>query len=345
MGYNSPMVEPSISIVIPTLNAAGTLESCLRSIVFQDYPRAKIELIIADGGSNDRTLVIAKQFGTKIYPNTLKTGEAGKAVGVRQAKNDAIAFIDSDNILPTKTWLRRMTEPLTNPEVVGSEPWKYTWRRSDGFITRYSALLGMNDPLVLFLGNYDRLSTLTGKWTELPLKQTDKGNWIEVILQGSSVPTIGANGTILRRSIFDKDALTKDYLFDIDILAQIARHKPIKFAKVKVGIVHIFCGSSISTFIRKQQRRVRDYLYYQKLGIRSYPWQQQNKLGLLKFGLACVTIVPLFYQAIKGYFKKPDVAWFFHPLACWLTLIIYVWGRIQGIFKTEQMARLSWRQI
>ena len=54
---------PSISIVIPTYNSERTLSLCLGSIAEQDYPREKIEIIIADGGSKDRTLEIAEKFG------------------------------------------------------------------------------------------------------------------------------------------------------------------------------------------------------------------------------------------------------------------------------------------
>ncbi len=38
----------------------------------------------------------------------LKTGDAGKAAGVKHAKNEIIALIDSDNILPSRDWLSRM---------------------------------------------------------------------------------------------------------------------------------------------------------------------------------------------------------------------------------------------
>ncbi len=41
---------PSISVLIPTLNAASVLEGCLSSIVNQDDQKEKIEIIIADGG-------------------------------------------------------------------------------------------------------------------------------------------------------------------------------------------------------------------------------------------------------------------------------------------------------
>ncbi len=48
----------TISIIIPTLNSARTLKDCLDSIAIQDYPKDKIEIIIADGGSTDDTMAI-----------------------------------------------------------------------------------------------------------------------------------------------------------------------------------------------------------------------------------------------------------------------------------------------
>ena len=115
--------KPSISIIIPTLNAGTVLDKCLASIRKQDYPAKKIELIIADAGSNDDTLKIAERHGIdKILDNPLKTGEAGKAVGVSTASNEIIALIDSDNILDGPDWLARMTAPFLDPELIASEP-------------------------------------------------------------------------------------------------------------------------------------------------------------------------------------------------------------------------------
>jgi len=335
---------PRVSILIPTLNAASVLEKCLDAINNQDYPKEKIEIIIADGGSIDNTLEIAKKYGAKIYRNPLKTGEAGKAVALRQAQGELVALIDSDNILPDKNWFRKMVEPFKDSEVIGSEPWEFTYRKKDGFIDRYCALMGMNDPLCYFLGNYDRLNVLSGKWSGLPVEHEDKGGWIKVTLKSGVIPTIGANGTILRREILVKSGLVGNYLFDIDIIAALATKKPVKFAKVKIDIIHLYCGSDIAKFIRKQKRRIKDYLYYQKISIRKYPWQKQNKLGLLRFILSCITIIPLIYQSLRGYFKKPDKAWFFHPLACWLTLGVYGVEFIKGGFGRGEMHRNNWKQ-
>lgn len=340
----------SISILIPTLNAASVLGACLQSIAEQDYPKDKIEIIIADGGSTDNTLSIAnklkgksEKLKIKILANPLRTGEAGKAVALRHAKGELVALVDSDNILPDKNWLKRMVEPFSDPEIVGSEPWEFTYRKNDGFITRYCALLGMNDPLCHFLGNYDRLNALTGKWTSLPVKQEDKGGWLKVTLTPDTLPTIGANGTFLRKSRLGC-VNTGAYFVDIDIIAKLATKEPVKFAKVKTGIIHLYCGSSITTFIRKQRRRIKDYLYYKTSGQRAYPWQKQGENGILKFVLSCVTIILLFYQATRGYLRKPDCAWVFHPLACWLTLGIYGATIIESYFRVRPESREKWRQ-
>jgi len=335
---------PSVSFLIPTLNAASVLEPCFKAIADQDYPKDKIEIVVADGGSTDKTLILAKKYGAKIYPNPLKTGEAGKAVAFKKAKNELVALIDSDNYLSTKNWLRQMVAPFTDKEVIGSEPWAYTYRKKDGFIDRYCALMGMNDPLCYFLGNYDRQNVLSGQWTGLKLKQVDKGSWLKVTLSSGKIPTVGANGTILRREILEKSGLVEDYLFDIDVIAQMILKKPVQFAKVKVGIIHLYCGSDIKKFIRKQKRRVKDYLYYQKTGVRHYPWQEQNRAGLLKFVLSCITILPLTAQSLKGFLKKPDRAWFFHPLSCWLTFWVYGSEKVKSLIKMDEMNREGWKQ-
>ena len=141
---------PAISIVIPTYNSGRVLKQCLESIRQQDYPLDRQEIIVADAGSLDDTEAIAQSYGARIIFNPLQTGEAGKAAGVREAKNEIVALIDSDNVLPDRNWLRQMVHPFSDPEIVAAEPLEYTHRPADGYITRYCALMGMNDPLCFF---------------------------------------------------------------------------------------------------------------------------------------------------------------------------------------------------
>jgi len=333
---------PTISIVIPTLNSSETLQACLESIREQDYPEERIEIIIADAGSSDGTVEIARQFTDKIRPNPLRTGEAGKAVGVRHATGEIIALIDSDNILPKRDWLTRMTAPFENIEIAGTEPLYYTHRPEDGIITRYCALMGMNDPLCLFMGNYDRMNLITGKWTEMPVDEEDMGDYLKVGLNEKKLPTIGANGFLVRRELLDKCSI-KDYLFDIDVVYELVTQGHSKFAKVKTGIIHIFSGT-LSTFVRKQRRRIRDYGYYEKMGVRKYPWSALSKGKLLKFILYTVVVFPLVGQSIQGWMRKKDGAWGFHVIACWVTLVVYGWGTMRNMIGTKEEDRSKWGQ-
>lgn len=337
---------PKISILTATLNAEKVLRLCYQAIAKQDYPRDKIELIIGDGGSVDRTRQVAEEFGAKIAENLLKTAEAGKAAALKLATGDLVAIIDSDNIMPDSHWLSRMVEPFRDSSIIASEPWEYTYRKTDPALTRYFALIGMNDPLVLFLGNYDRRNFITNRWTGLPVKTDDQGNYLKVYLTADNLPTIGANGFVVRRPELLKCSVDK-YVFDIDLLNELIKIHggQVIAAKVKIGIVHLYSGD-IRTFIKKQKRRVKDFLHFgEQKKDTGYPWMKRYLPRVILFVLACLTMIPLLIQLLIGYSHKPDRIWWFHPIACWITLWVYGWGAVGSVLTGRKIAdRSHWRQ-
>ncbi len=335
-----------LSVVIPTLNSEKTLDACLAAIRSQTMPRTAYEIVVADAGSSDRTLDIARAHGVEtITGNPLKTGEAGKAAGIKAAKGDLIALVDSDNILPDPGWIERMTAPFSDPDIIATEPLEYTCRRDDPALTRYFALLGMNDPICLFTGNYDRTSAVTGRWTELPVAQEDCGGYIKLRLGENALPTIGANGFVFRRTLLD-GVKWEPYLFDIDILYdRIRREGSVTVAKVKTGIVHLYCAR-LADFARKQRRRIRDFLYFAQEKERIYPWDRQRKAGIVLFCLATVLVLPLLWQMAKGAFRRPDRAWLYHVPVCWITLWVYGIGTLSRLLGGRQapVDRSSWQK-
>lgn len=336
---------PTISIVMATLNSSRTIKECLDSIRTQKY-KGKIELLILDGGSSDETLIIAKQNHAKIIFNKLKTAEAAKALGIKKASGSIIALIDSDNILPNSLWLEKLVKPLVkDPTVIASEPIYFEYRKSDHWLTRYFALIGMGDPVNLFIGNYDKYNYVSNKWTGLDFFQEKVNGYLKIKLE-NRIPTIGANGFLIRKSALDTYPIN-DYLFDVDVLEYLVKKRPIFVAKVYQGIVHLFSGD-VSTFVRKQRRRIRDYLYH-------YYYKNSKKTenslespfifwGIVKFIISCLLIFPLFIQSLIGYSRKKDMAWIFHPLACYITLFSYTYETIRFIFIKEEYSRKGWKQ-
>lgn len=340
------MDEPTISVIIPTLNAGKVLSGCLATLREQKYPQNKIEIIIADGGSHDDTIAIAKRYKATVIPNPLKTSESGKACGIKKAKGELVLLIDSDNLLESKVWLRKMVVPFGEKNIIGSEPIRFTHRRTDSYINRYCALIGANDPFCMFLGNYDRFNYATGLWTEVPLNIVQYKGYLTFTAATRRFITMGANGFLVRRKSILPYAVG-DYYFDIDVTKDLALHKNAQFAKVDVGIVHLF-ASSYSIFVKKQTRRVKDFLFFQsQRNYAAYMFQEETdipKYSFFKFIISCLLVFPLIRQAIIGYFRKPDIAWMFHVPACLITLWIY--GINVGSYllfsKSTFMERHNW---
>lgn len=331
------MTSPDImlSIVIPTLNSADTLRECLNSVTTQSVPRDQYEIILADAGSRDRTREIATQCGVdKIVENTLKTGEAGKSAGIKASSGALIALIDSDNFLPDSEWLARMIKPFDDPDIVAAEPIAWTVREQDPALTRYFSMLGMCDPLCLFLKNYDKVCEITGRWTGLHVKEEDCGDYLKLTLNTDTLPTIGANGYVFRRSLLPL-VNWEPYYFDIDaVYESILAGKP-HFAKVKTSIVHLYCVT-LSDFARKQRRRIKDFLFFTEEKKRTYPWRRQQNIGILWFCLSTVLNIPLLWQMARGYARKPDRAWLYHIPACWITLWVYGCASLSKIAGVKQ---------
>jgi len=341
------MEKKNVSFIIPTLNARKTIGQCLLSIIGQEYPEGRFEIVIADGGSRDGTLELLEALkeilpkGTlKVVENPGKTSEAGKAVGLKTCTYDYAAFVDADNVLPDRDWLKKHMEPFEEG-VHGSEPLYFSCRDSDGCLDRYFAMLGMNDPLCLFLGNYDRYSCVSGKWTSLKVRQEDRGDYFIVDLHPHQVPTMGANGFIVRRDALEGIDVD-DYYFDMDVVYSLVQKGRTRFAKVKRGIVHLY-SNDLRTFLKKQRRRIQDYLFYSRLKRRRGVSVFSYRNRILLFSMCCLTLFPLLLQAYSGYRRMPDRAWWIHPLACILTFFVYAYYSLKGMLRgVSMMDREGW---
>lgn len=98
------MHNPLVSIIIPTKNAGAMLENCLKSISNQTYN--KIETIIIDGNSKDKTELLAKKYHAIVYQYNPKVPKGffdaphRRNYGVKKAKGEFIYYLDADMELP-----------------------------------------------------------------------------------------------------------------------------------------------------------------------------------------------------------------------------------------------------
>ncbi len=93
-----------ISIIIPALNEKEYLPLLLESIKkqsFKDY-----EIIVADAGSTDKTVEIAKDYGCRITTGGLPA--KGRNKGAEIAKGDLFLFIDADSEILSEYFLEKL---------------------------------------------------------------------------------------------------------------------------------------------------------------------------------------------------------------------------------------------
>ena len=334
----------TISVILPTLNAGRTLERCLASIRAQEYPRELVEIVIADAGSTDDTLAIAERYGVgRIVPNPLRTGEAGKAAAITASTGELLALVDSDNIFDDVRYFAKADGMFDDETVQSAEPIAWTYDPSDTLVNRYCALLGMNDPVSLFLGNFNRYSHLTRTFTGMPVKIVRvTADAVVADFGAGQAPTFGANGFIIRRSALE-GIDWEPYYFDIDVFQQAARAGRGRIAIIKTETRHLFCDN-VQQFSRKQARRIRDYFHHAKGQRRTYDYTGVPRRRYAWFVLATLTVIPLLVQAAKGNRNKPDSAWWFHPAACWITLWEYGLGTVRSLFGTAEYDRSEWKQ-
>jgi rSAM/selenodomain-associated transferase 2 len=95
-----------LSIVIPTLDAAGSLPACLEALRLRARGTGQAtaaetdgtEVVVADGGSRDGTPAVARAFGARVIPCPPGRG-AQLAAGAKAARGGWLLFLHADTAL------------------------------------------------------------------------------------------------------------------------------------------------------------------------------------------------------------------------------------------------------
>ncbi len=104
---NNPLF---ISVIVPFRNARKNIEECVQSLMDQDFPKDRYEIILVDNDSRDGGGDLLKKHPNLVLLKEKKTGcAAARNQAVRAAKGNVLAFTDSDCVAEPR-WLDHLAK-------------------------------------------------------------------------------------------------------------------------------------------------------------------------------------------------------------------------------------------
>jgi succinoglycan biosynthesis protein ExoA len=115
---------PLVSVVIPARNEERHIEKCLTHVAAQDYPLDRIEVLVVDGASTDRTAYLAKKAmdgvsfaRAEVITNPQATTPSNLNRGLAEAAGEYLCRVDARSFIPPH-YVRTCVEVLAKrPEV------------------------------------------------------------------------------------------------------------------------------------------------------------------------------------------------------------------------------------
>jgi cellulose synthase/poly-beta-1,6-N-acetylglucosamine synthase-like glycosyltransferase len=119
-----PAANPFISIVVPLRDEEATIERLARSLLDQDYPHERYEILMADGGSSDGTRrllsLVDVEARIRVLDNPGRTAPAALNIAISEAKGDIVTRVDGHSYV-APDYLSRIVAVMqeTGEPVVG----------------------------------------------------------------------------------------------------------------------------------------------------------------------------------------------------------------------------------
>ncbi len=108
-------MQKPVSLYIPCFNVQATIGDCIQGLLKQTYPPD--EILVIDDGSSDRTAEIASGYPVKVIRHERNKGlAAARNTGIKNSRNELVAFVDADCI-PAPEWLERLVVCLEDEAV------------------------------------------------------------------------------------------------------------------------------------------------------------------------------------------------------------------------------------
>lgn len=117
---------PKVSVVVPIYNGEADLPALINCLRSQTYPVERVEYLLVDNNSRDRTATILETAAQEasvqgitlrhLRENQIQSSYAARNIGIRAAGGEIMAFTDAD-CRPQPDWLELLIQPFANPAV------------------------------------------------------------------------------------------------------------------------------------------------------------------------------------------------------------------------------------
>ena len=111
---------PSVSILISAYNEESVIERKIQNLLELDYPKEKLEILIGDDGSADRTAEIVERYKDQGVTLIKAPKNAGKAAMLnrlqKQASGEILLFCDANTMLFPNV-VRKLTDPFKDKKI------------------------------------------------------------------------------------------------------------------------------------------------------------------------------------------------------------------------------------
>ena len=111
---------PTVSVLIVAHNEEESIRARIQNLLVLDYPKDKLELVIASDSSRDATVAIAKEYAgqsVRVFDFSARTGKAAVLDAVIPKLSGSIAVLSDANTMMDADAVRRLARWFLDPDV------------------------------------------------------------------------------------------------------------------------------------------------------------------------------------------------------------------------------------
>lgn len=145
---------PTVSIIVPVYNGAETVGTCIESLLAQDYPADRYDVLVIENGSTDTTSEVVSRYPVRLLHSQARGPAAARNLGLCHTQADIVAYTDADCIAHAR-WLSELVRAYrTDPAIggVGGAILAYVHDRR----TAVERFLDENPPLINWVSSDDQ---------------------------------------------------------------------------------------------------------------------------------------------------------------------------------------------